>query len=163
MAKTRKQKEKTVEEGIKDLAKSQTLIFADFTGTPTKEINALRELLRGINAKFQVLKKRLFRIAAEKNGVEFPAEKFQGQLSVIFAPDGLEEVAGPIYKFSKANANFKIVGGLDLKEKKFLEADFINMLGSLPSREVLLGQLAAMLTIPIKKLLFVMNEKVKRS
>jgi large subunit ribosomal protein L10 len=160
--KTKVQKVKHIEEGVKDLDKSQTLIFADFSGTSTKEINILRETLKAIGAKFQVFKKRLFRIAAEKNNVELPIEKFEGQLGVVFAPDDPEKVAGPIYKFSKTNENFKIIGGIDLKEKKFLEADFVKMLGSLPSREVLLSQLAAMFTIPIKKLLVILNEKGRK-
>lgn len=163
MPKTKAQKAEQIESGLKDLEKSRTLIFADFTGTPTKEISILRENLKALGSKFQVLKKRLFRIMAEKSGFELPSEKFQGQLGVVFIPNELEGTVGSIYKFSKTAKSFKVIGGFDLKEKKFLEADFIKMLGSLPSREVLLGQLAFMLTVPIKKFLFILNEKAKRS
>ena len=38
----------------------------------------------------------------------------------------------------------------------------VKMIGQLPSKEALLGQLAFMLTVPIKKLLFVMDAKVKK-
>jgi len=39
----------------------------------------------------------------------------------------------------------------------------VKRIGQLPSREVLLGQLAAMLTVPIKKFMFVLNEKAKQT
>jgi len=161
---TKIQKSKQIEEVVNNLARSQTLIFADFTGTPTKEINSLREILKDKGLKFKVFKKRLFKIAFEKNKIEFPLKEFKGQLGVVFTPaEFFEEAASLVYKFSKTNQNFKIIGGFNLKDKKFLEDDFVKMVGSLPNREVLLAQLVFMLTFPIKKFLFVLDQLSKQT
>jgi large subunit ribosomal protein L10 len=162
--KTKLQKSKQIEEGLESLAKSQTLIFTDFTSTPTKEINSLREVFKEKGLKFKVFKKRLFKIAFEKNEIEFPLEGFQGQLGIVFTPEGFfEQAASLVYKFSKTNQNFKIIGGFDLKDKKFLEGDFVKMVGSLPNKQTLLAQFAFMLTVPIKRFLFVLDQLSKQT
>ncbi len=163
--KTKKQKQNIIEEGINYLKNNENLIFVDFTGAPTKKLNELRQLLKQNNAYFKVFKKRLFNIVFLKNNLNFPLEKMTGQLGVIFIEqdEKIQEIASLINNFQKEVNSLKILGGFNLKEVKYLESDFIKMLGSLPSREVLLSQFIFLLTMPIKKFLFILNEKAKRS
>lgn len=163
--KTKKQKQFIIEEGVNYLKNNENLIFIDFTGVSTKKLNELRQILKQNDAYFQVFKKRLFNIVFLKNDLNFPLEKIEGQLGVIFVKkeEKIQEIASIIYKFLKDINNLKILGGFNLKEKKYLESDFVKLLGSLPSREVLLSQFVFLLTIPIKKFLFILNEKAKRS
>ncbi len=163
MAKTKAQKTKAIEEGLKGLKNSEAIILADFTGLKVNDLNAFRKSLKTLDIGFKVLKKRLLKIIFEKEGIKFEREKFDGQTGVIFSPKDLIETSNIAYKFSKNKEAFKIVGGFDIKEKKFVEADFIKRLGQLPNREILLTQLVVMIGTPIKKLLFVLNEKAKRS
>jgi len=160
--KTKTQKNKIVEESAHALKKSATVIFADFTGLKVNDLNAFRKSLKAVDIAFKVLKKRLLKIIFEKEGMEFTREKFTGQTGVIFSSKDLVETSNIAYKFSKNKETFKILGGFDLKEKKFVESEFIKKLGQLPSREVLLTQLAWMLGAPIRNFLFVLNEKAKK-
>lgn len=161
--KTKAQKVTAVEEAAKALKTSQTVIFTDFTGTPVNEVNQLRKSLAAMGAALSVVKKRLVKIVFEKEKMSFDPKQFEGPTAVVFSPKDFVETANVVYKFSKGKEFFKILGGFDMGEKKFVEAGDVKKLGQLPGREALLGQLAFMLTVPIKKLLFVMNEQSKKS
>jgi large subunit ribosomal protein L10 len=163
---TKTQKKGDIEKGVEALAKSETVVVTDFTGLSANELNAFRRAVRTLGGVVLVMKKRLLKLAFAEKGIEFDPKEFAGQAGVVFSPKDIVETAGVVYKFSKPFAKkdiFKILGGFEIKAKKFIEGKEVKQIGQLPSREVLLGQLAFMLTVPIKKLLFVMNEKAKRS
>lgn len=161
--KTKKQKIQAVEDAGKVLKTSQTVIFTDFTGISVNEVNNFRKSLAAIGGALSVIKKRLVKIVFEKEKMEFDPKQFAGQTAVVFSPKDIVETANVVYKFSKGKELFKILGGFDVGDKKFVEGGDVRKLGQLPGREALLGQLAFMLTVPIKKLLFVMNEQSKKS
>ncbi|MFH1162255.1 MAG: 50S ribosomal protein L10 [Candidatus Jorgensenbacteria bacterium] len=160
--KTKAQKQQAVEEGLAGLKGSKTIVIADFTGISTSEMNVLRKALRGIGAAFHVVKKRLLRIIFEKEGIAMDPRELEGQMGVVFSPNDLVETAGVVHRFSRGKELLKFLGGVEVKEKKFIEGADVKRIGALPSREVLLGQLAYMLTVPIKKFLFVLSEKSKK-
>lgn len=165
MAKTKEQKKEQIKIGGETLAKSETVVVADFTGLSANELNAFRRAVRALGGVVVVMKKRLLKLAFAEKGIEFDPKKFAGQAGVVFSPKDIVETSGVVYNFGKPFAKksiFKILGGFEVKAKKFFEGSEIKQLGQLPTREVLLGQLAFMLTLPIKKLLFVMNEKTKK-
>lgn len=161
--KTKEQKIKKVEEGIEALEQSATVIFADFSGTKVNDMNALRASLFGLDTRFEVFKKRLFRVILEKKNFDFNPETLDGQLGVVLSPKPIEEIAGVMYKFSKKLKTFSILGGLELKEKKVLTAEEVVMIGSLPSREVLLAQVVGTMIAPLRGFLYVLNEKSKKA
>lgn len=162
--KTKAQKIKQVETGVKDVAKNATLIVADFTGISVNEMNSLRKTLKAAGATFAVVKKRLLKIVLEKSGITFDTKSLVGQTGVIFSPKDMVETAGMAYQFGKQKKDlFKILVGFEIKEKNMITGMDVLKYGKLPSREVLLGQLAAMLTIPIKKFLFVLDQQSKKT
>lgn len=163
--KTKTQKTEHIKEGEQELAKSETVVVTNFTGLSANDMNAFRKAVRGLGGVVMVMKKRLLKLVFAEKGLEFDPKKFEGQASVVFSPKDMVETAGVVYKFGKPFARkeiFKILGGFEVKAKKFLEGIEVKQIGQLPSREILLGQLAFMLTVPIKKLLFVLNEKTKK-
>lgn len=163
MPKTKTQKIESVKKGGELTENSQTVILADFSGLKVNDLNKFRKTLKAKGAVFSVIKKRLLKIIFEKAGLAFDRNQFTGQISVVFSPTDVVETAGEVYRFAKQNEVFKILGGWDLKEKKFIEAAEIIQIGQLPSREILLAQLVGMIAAPIKKLLFALNAVAKRS
>ena len=163
---TKKQKIKKVEEAQKLLDNSRSLVFVDFTDTNVTEITSLRKNLKAIGAAMKIIKKRLLRIALKEKGIELDTKKqFQSQLGTIFSPNEIFEPAGIVYKFLKnlkKDKNFQIAGGYDLPEKIFFDAETVKKFGQLPSREILLGQLVGMLTMPIRMMMYVLQEKSKK-
>ncbi len=161
MAKTKQQKIQAVEEGYNDLKNSETVIIADFTGVSVNDLNTFRKSLKEIGAGFRVIKKRLLNIIFKKEELPFEIEKFEGQTGVIFSPKDLIETAGVSYGFSRIKDSFKILGGFEVKTKKFIEGAEVKAIGQLPSREILLGQLVGMIASPIRFFLYVLSEKSK--
>ncbi|HEY4523493.1 MAG TPA: 50S ribosomal protein L10 [Candidatus Paceibacterota bacterium] len=166
--KTKTQKIQAVEEGMEAIKKSETLIFADFSGVSVEELKRLRRALREIGAKFSVMKKRLMRVMFEKLGLDFNPEKFEAQVGTVLSLKGISDVAGVVYKFSRetVGANkkerFAILGAYDMSAKKFMEDSEVKMIGQLPSREVLLGQLLGTIAGPMRAFLYVLNKKSKK-
>ncbi len=162
MAKTKAYKTQKIEDGGKIIDEKETVIFADFTGTKVNDMNSLRSILFGIGSKFEVFKKRLFRVALSKKGFEFNPESLAGQLGVVYSDKPMDAIAGLVYGFAKKNKTFKILGGLTLKEKKFISGDEIIAIGQLPPREVLLAQVVGTIAAPIRAFLYILSEKSKQ-
>lgn len=161
--KTKLQKNEAVKEAQKLVEGSQNLFFVDFTGTGVEDMKVLRKSLRALDVKTKVIKKKLLRVALEKNKVDFNPEQFNEQLATIFSSKDISDVASPIYKFYKTTEKkgFKILGAYDLANKVFLDETMVKRIGQLPSREILLSQLLGMLQAPMKMFLYVLDQKSK--
>src|SRR3989344_4355266 len=158
--KSKEQKNKEIKAGEELFGKSQRLIFVDFGKIPTQKILSLKRKLKELGVQFKVLKKRLLKIIFKKSEIDFdPQSVSGGQMGAIFAPKDIYSTARPVYKFFEG---IKVLGAYDLKEKQFLESDLFKKIALLPSREVLLAQLAGVLTAPLKMFLYILNEKSKQ-
>ena len=171
--KTRIQKENELKKGRELLEKSAVLVFTDFSKTKTGDIAKLRKGLKDSGSNYLVIKKRLLNILLKERGIDFDARKFESQVGTIFSAANLEQVSKPVFDFFNAlggetkagreEAVKKILGGYDLKTKTLVESQQILFIGRLPSREVLLAQLLGMISAPIRSLLYVLDQKAKRS
>ncbi len=160
----KKQKAERIGKGRDLLKANKTLIFVDFTGTGVEGLKKLRRSLREVGAKMEVIKKKLLRIAFSESGYDFNPDQFDMQVATIFSDKDISEIAGIVYGFSKeAEKNgFKILGAYDLSASAFSDAEMVKAIGKLPSREILLAQLVGMLTVPLKKLLVVLDKTSKK-
>mgnify|MGYP001574784761 FL=1 len=158
------QKKEQVALGVSEIKNSQSLLFADFTGVPTDEIKKLKSTLRALGAKFNVFKKRLLKIAMKDAGVEVDPTQFDAQVGTVFGAKAIYDMASPVAKFAKdllknTKKEFKILGGYDAQEKKFFDGPAVATIAKLPSREVLLTQIAVMLGMPVKKVMTALNSR----
>lgn len=161
---TKDQKKKQVERGAKELKGAKSLIFADFTGVKTADVRNLKNALKPAGATYKVFKKRLLKIAMKDVGVDVDPKQFPGQLGTVFAPKAIYDMAGTVHKFAKdllkkTKIEFKVMGAYDAAEKKFYDAAQFGTIAKLPSREVLLAQIAMMLTMPVKKVMVALNAR----
>lgn len=166
--KTKQQKIEAVSDGMEQIKKSETLVFADFGGVSVEELKTFRRALREVGAKFSVMKKRLMRVMFQGLGIDFNPEQFDAQVGTVLSSKSIADVAGVVYKFSRTTVGankkerFSILGAYDLTSKKFMEGAEVKMIGQLPSREILLGQLMGTIAGPLRALLYVLNEKSKQ-
>lgn len=167
--KTKAQKIKVVAEGVAELKKAETLVFADFSGVTVEEFKKLRRALREIGASFAVIKKRLLKIMLGQLGVELDLKQFDSQLGTAISPKDISLLAQAVYKFSKEatgatkKERFKILGGINLTEKRFIDAAEVKMIGQLPPREILLGQLMGAISGPMRAFLYILDQKAKQT
>lgn len=161
---TKQQKLKQIEESKEILKDNQSLVFVDFSGVTMEELKKLRRALKEVGAKMKVFKKKLLRIAFKESGMDFNPEQFESQAATVFSDKDISEIAGSVYKFSKSlkkDSSFGILGAYNLLDKLFIDAETVKKIGQLPPKEILLGQLVGMLSMPIKMFMNVLNEKVK--
>ncbi|MDD5547344.1 MAG: 50S ribosomal protein L10 [Candidatus Pacebacteria bacterium] len=164
---TKAKKKEYIDLGVSKIKDSKSLIFADFNKVGVEDVKRLRRELRKQGVDFRVIKKRLLKIALKDSGLDFDPSQIKTQMGTFFIPEDLSSIASVIYKFSKEiekgkKGEFKILGGVDVSEKKFVEALEVIAIAKLPSREVLLSQIAMLLTMPLKQLMQALNEKAKQ-
>ena len=162
---TKEQKKQQIEESKDIIKNNKFLVFIDFTKTGVEDLKKLRRILRESGAKLKVIKKRLLNIAFKDGGFDFDHSKFESQVGTVFSSSDIQDIASSVYKFSNETKNkeFKILGGYDLSAKNFLDAEFVNMIGKLPSREILLSQLLGVLQGPMKKFMYILDQKSKQT
>ncbi len=171
--KTKAQKTEELKKAAEMLKKSDVLLFTDFGKVSAEDLRKLRREVSGIGGSMLVIKKRLLNVLLKEKGFDYDVRQFGAAVGTVFASGGVETASGPVYKFfaalggtdkeAKAAAIKKVLGGYDLKAKAPIDAATVVMIGQLPPREVLLGQLLGQLLAPLQSLMYLMNEKSKRS
>ncbi|MDD4931260.1 MAG: 50S ribosomal protein L10 [Candidatus Colwellbacteria bacterium] len=154
----KKEKGEVIDSAIADIAKARSIVFIDFTGVKTGDLNAFRKSVRTVGGKMTVIKKKLLRVAFEKAGIDMDPEIFESQVGTIISSEELYIVAAPAYKFAAA----KILGGYDLDAKRFVSAEEVELLGKLPSREVLISQVVGMVAAPLRSFMYVLKERANK-
>lgn len=167
MALTKQEKTNLIERANKNLQQSKAAVFAEFNGVLTEDFKRLRRELKKVGADLKIIKKRLLNIALRKSGIAFDPAGAKAQLGTIFSKEELTNLAGLVYKFSRdiiksKKGQFTVLGAYDASAKRLVDANEFKVIATLPPREVLLAQIAMMLTMPLKQMMMVLNERSKK-
>jgi large subunit ribosomal protein L10 len=171
--KTKAQKQEELKKGKELLEKAKILVFTDFTKVKAEDLRRMRRELKKAGANFLVIKKRLLGLLLKEHGVNFDTKQFKLSIGTVFSGRDLEKISGPLYKFfsvlevpegmEKDLWLKHILGGYDLENNNLIDAAQIIAIGKLPPREVLLGQLLGVLAAPLRSLMYLLDQKAKRS
>jgi len=171
--KTKSQKIEELKYAKELLEKSRALVFADFTKISAEDIRKLRKELKKSGANFLVIKKRLLSLLLKERGIAADVAQFKTSIGTVFSKENIENAIASTFKFfttlevpegSPKDVWIKhLLGGYDMAKNSSLDAAQIVFIGKLPPREVLLSQLLGTLAGPIRSLLYVLDEKAKRS
>jgi large subunit ribosomal protein L10 len=130
-----------------DLSAAKAMIVADYRGLTVADINAVRRTLRGQGIKYRVVKNRLAKIAAQEAGNTELAALLEGPSALAMGSG--DEVAlaksflDAIRPYRTVAVRGAVLGG------HRVDAESVTRLATLPSREVLLGQLAGGMVAPL--------------
>jgi large subunit ribosomal protein L10 len=153
----KQQKEQIVAELTERLRSSDTLIVADYRGLTMPQVDALRTELLNHGAKFQVVKNTLTRRAAEAAGADHLLALLEGPTAIAFLDSEGDPVA--VAKALRAAARetqvIEVRGGVI--EGRTMSADEVGTLATLPSLEVLRGQVLGAVTAPLMTILGLFN------
>jgi large subunit ribosomal protein L10 len=130
-------------------ARSQTLALAEYRGLTVENLNKLRVEARAKGVYLHVLKNTLARRAVAGTPFEVAQETMVGPLIYGFSTDPVA-AAKVISDFAKTNDKLIVKGGA--YAGKALNADGVKALASIPSREVLIAQVAGLLKSPIQRM-----------
>jgi large subunit ribosomal protein L10 len=145
----RNEKAAVVADVGRQVAKSQTLALAEYRGLTVAHLDTLRRQARDKGVYLHVLKNTLARRAVSGTPFEAASERMVGPLIYGFSEDAVA-AAKVIADFAKGNDKLVIKGGA--YAGKVLDADAVKALAAIPSREVLIAQVAGLLMSPIQRL-----------
>ena len=148
MSLNRNEKAAVVTDVAAQVARSQTLALAEYRGLTVEHLNNLRKQARDKGVYLHVLKNTLARRAVAGTPFEVAAESMVGPLIYGFSEDAVA-AAKVIADFAKGNDRLIVKAGA--YAGKALNADGVKALASIPSKEVLLAQLAGLLKSPISR------------
>lgn len=131
------------------VARSQTLAMAEYRGLTVENLNKLRVEARAKGVYLHVVKNTLARRAVAGTPFEVAQGAMVGPLIYGFSEDAVA-AAKVIADFAKTNDKLVIKGGA--YAGKVLNADGVKALASIPSREVLIAQVAGLLKSPIQRM-----------
>ncbi len=148
MSLNRNEKAVVVSDVAAQAAKSQTLALAEYRGLTVEALNKLRVDARAKGVYLHVLKNTLARRAVAGTPFEAAAESMVGPLIYGFSEDAVA-AAKVIADFAKTNDKLVIKGGA--YGGKALDVNGVKALASVPSKEVLLSQIAGLLKSPVQR------------
>ena len=149
----RTEKERIVAELVDELGSAETLIVADYRGLTNKQLEALRDQLIPLGARFRIVKNTLTRRAAEEAGAEQLLVMLEGPTAIAFieASGDPAAVAKALAGTAKETDVLVLRGGI--LEGKQLSAAEVEQLATLPPTDVLRGQLVGAIVAPLNALL----------
>lgn len=127
---------------------SQAAVFTEYRGLTVAQLAELRAELRSNGTEYKVYKNTLVRRAATDSGYAID-DVLVGPVAVAFAKKDAAAAAKTLNTFSQANEALILKGGV--LGASVMSADDIRALAKLPSRDVLLAQIAGTIQSPLTK------------
>ena len=143
-------KQATVAELKDELSKARTTIVADYRGLTVSDIQSVRRNLRGQGITYRVVKNRLAKIAAQEAGTGELNELLVGPSALAMGSGDEVTLARTFLDAIKPFRQVAVRGAV-LSGKR-VDADSVARLATLPTRDVMLGQLAGGIVSPLSSM-----------
>ena len=159
-AKVLAKKQNDAEELKSKFEKSKLVILADYRGINVEDITKIRADLKKSNSEYVVAKNSTLKFAVKGSEIEGISEYLEGPTAVTFSYEDYVTPAKVLYDYAKDSEFYKIKAGI--MDGKVISAEEIIKLAKLPSKEMLLTQLATVLLANIRNLAVVLDQVAKK-
>lgn len=149
MSNVRSEKESVVAEVRGKMEAADAVIITEYRGLTVPDLAGLRLSLRDVGTEYRVYKNTLARFAAREAGLEGLDALLVGPTALAFVSGDVAAAAKVLKEFSKTNPLLVIRGGA--VAEKVVSAKDVEVLADLPSRDVMLAQLAGLMQAPLVK------------
>ena len=139
-------KRETVDELREELSRARTMIVSEYRGLTVKELGDIRRTLRKQDVSYRVVKNRLLKIAARDTVGEALAPLLTGPTAIAFGTDEAA-TAKAVLDATRPYRIVRVTGGV--LGDRAIDAEGVTRLATLPSREMLLAQIAGDLAAPL--------------
>jgi large subunit ribosomal protein L10 len=156
MSSTRSERTKTIEVLEKEFKDAKGIYLTDINRIDVENITKLRNEIRKKGMKYMVVKNTLAKIALERCGKKELAPYLKGQIGVVVAQNESMGPAKIIKDFQKGNKDRLEVRIAYVDGTMFSGKD-TSRLADIPSRDVLLSQLLAVIQAPMAKFAGTLN------
>ncbi|CAN5754373.1 50S ribosomal protein L10 [soil metagenome] len=147
-------KAKTIDELSEQLSAAKLVVLTDYRGLSVTDLQGLRGQLRPVEGEFRIAKNTLTRIAAERAGIDGLEPVLDGPLALGFAHGDIVGFAKAINDFVRSSRVLTVKGGV--LDKRFITAEQVEGLASLPSMDVLQATLLGVMKAPVRNLVSVL-------
>jgi large subunit ribosomal protein L10 len=148
-------KAQTIDEIADQLERASLIVVTDYRGLTMTELQTLRGTLRPHGGEFRIAKNTLTRIAAERVGIEGLEPVLEGPLALGLAYDDVVGFAKAVSDFARMSRILTVRGGII--ERRFISAEEVEALSTLPSKEVLQATLLGMFKSPMRRTVSVLS------
>lgn len=160
MAKTRSQKELTLNQLVDALGRAKSVVFADYRNLTVSDATAFRRQAKKEKVGVVVAKKTLMRLAFEKAGYEgINPTTLEGQVMLALGYEDEVAPARVAAAFAKDHESLKIVAGV--LERKLTTAAAMKELAKLPSKQELIAKAIGSIRAPLSGLVNVMQGNLR--
>jgi len=155
MAVTKAKKAEQVEKLSADLKNVSNAVVATYSKLTVAQDYELRKALRGVGAKYRVVKNTLAERAAKGTKVEEALKNLAGVTSIAFTTGDPVAMAKALTKYAKDTPEFTFKVGV--VEGRVVSIKEIEALATMPSKEELMSKLLFLINAPAQRLVTAMN------
>ena len=141
-----------ISENIKD---AQSVVVVDYRGLTVAEDTQLRKALREAGVTYKVYKNTMIRFAAKGTAFEALEPNLEGPTALAVSKEDATAPARILAEFAKKADKLEIKGGV--VEDTYYDAKGMQVIATIPSREVLLGKLLGSMQSPITNFAMLSN------
>ena len=142
-----------ISELLKD---AKAAVLADYRGLTVEQDTALRKQMREAGVTYKVYKNTMLNFAFRGTDYEAMAGKLEGPTALAVSSTDASAPARILYEFAKKAPALELKGGV--VEGTYYDEKGIQVIATIPSREVLLGKLLGSIQSPITNLARVLNQ-----
>ena len=157
---SKQQKKESLARVSSGLDNAETVVFANFKGLTLGETTELRRGLRDNSVSYMVAKKTLIKKALAEKGYKGELPELTGELAIAWGKDQIAPAKSLAEFQKKFDKRISILGGVF--EGEFKDKAQMLSIASIPSREVLLSQIAYLLKSPIQMFAIAVSEVAKK-
>ena len=140
-------KQPIVDEIAGYLADAQAMVLVDYRGLTVEEDTQLRKALREAGVDYKVYKNTLIKRAVKGTAFEAVTDLCVGPTAIATSASDATAPARVLYEAAKKMPNLELKGGV--VDGTFYDEKMIQVIATIPSREVLLGKLLGSIQSPI--------------
>ena len=145
----RPEKVAVVEEIRTKLDEADAAVLTKYRGLSVHELADLRASLRPTGTQYKVFKNTLARRAIEGRGLDEITDLFEGPVAIAFVHGDAAAAAKALREFGRNHEALVLKGGL--LGERVISPNEIEALAELPSREVMLTQIAGLFQQPLTR------------
>lgn len=156
-----KEKKQSIVSSFSDiLGSANSVVFVQFDKLTVQTSNAVRRALRAQDVGYKVGKKSLLKRVLQERGYTGELPELNGEIAIAYGTDAIAP-AREIYEFQKSTKGaVTIVGGVF--EGEYKDQSAMLSIATIPTREVLLSQIAYLLKSPMQRIAIAVNEVAKQ-
>ncbi len=140
--------------------RAKALVLTDYRGLTHKQLESLHKTLRKVDAEYVVVKNTLLKIAGRGSGFDLENTAFPGPTAALLAYGDEITPIKELYKFIK-NFQLPAVSRGFIGNTTYDSAQ-IAAISTLPSKEILQGQVVSRLSGPMYGLVHTLNGNLQK-